>query len=417
VLKRAAFPTALIATLILTACGGNGPAIPQPASTSPAAPAQAPVAAAEEPAPAEEPAADPVVDAAAVAHLYVATNGSDSNPGTKASPFKTIVKASQVAQPGTVVHVAPGNYAGGFTTSRSGTSAARVRFVSDTKWGAKIVPSSATAQTAWLLTGSYVDVVDFHIDGNGGTRWLNGLVSQGSYNKIEGLHVHHIAMRTADCGLNGGSGINAAAHTGGKEVSINGNVVHHIGIAGCHGIHGIYHSSTGEIKNNLIHNIGYGGIHLWHDASHIDIVNNTVFATGIGIIVGTGGFYFNKTKMVDYVNVHNNLVYDNNYGIINSTGDGTIGTHNTYVNNLSFKNVKTNFMIRNATHTGSIIQDPVFSNYQRDGSGDYRIKSTSPAMGYGSPTYAPATDLNGSARPQGGRDDIGAYEYIGTAAR
>src|SRR5260370_36555776 len=51
-------------------------------------------------------------DEAAV-DLYVAPEGSDANSGTPAAPFRSILAASQVAQPGTTRHVAPGMYAGG----------------------------------------------------------------------------------------------------------------------------------------------------------------------------------------------------------------------------------------------------------------------------------------------------------------
>src|SRR6266576_3913853 len=62
--------------------------------------------------------------------LYVSPSGSDSNPGTQAAPFKTILAASQVAQPGTAVHVTPGTYSGGFATATSGTASSPIHYVS-----------------------------------------------------------------------------------------------------------------------------------------------------------------------------------------------------------------------------------------------------------------------------------------------
>jgi len=50
-------------------------------------------------------------------------------------------------------------------------------------------------------------------------------------------------------------------------------------------------------------------------------------------------------------------------------------------------------------------------NYQANGTGDYRLKSTSPAVNKGSATSAPALDIAGVARPRGGAYDIGAYEF------
>jgi hypothetical protein len=43
--------------------------------------------------------------------LYVATNGSDSNPGTLAAPLKTIQRAVDLAQAGTTIQVRGGTYA------------------------------------------------------------------------------------------------------------------------------------------------------------------------------------------------------------------------------------------------------------------------------------------------------------------
>jgi hypothetical protein len=59
--------------------------------------------------------------------------------------------------------------------------------------------------------------------------------------------------------------------------------------------------------------------------------------------------------------------------------------------------------------TGTINADPQFVNYT---AGDYRVKSTSRAVNNGLSTYAPSTDIANVARPQGGRYDIGAYEYV-----
>jgi hypothetical protein len=51
------------------------------------------------------------VTATAATSLYVATNGSDSNVGTQASPLKTIQKAVDRAQPGDTIYLRGGTYA------------------------------------------------------------------------------------------------------------------------------------------------------------------------------------------------------------------------------------------------------------------------------------------------------------------
>lgn len=46
--------------------------------------------------------------------------------------------------------------------------------------------------------------------------------------------------------------------------------------------------------------------------------------------------------------------------------------------------------------------------------GDYRLVADAEAVDAGDATYAPATDIDGTARPQGAAVDIGAYEFIAT---
>jgi hypothetical protein len=342
-------------------------------------------------------------------HLYVAPTGSDSNSGTVSAPFRTILKASKVAKPGTMVHVAAGTYYGGFTTSTSGTASARISYVSTTPWGAKIVPASGTtARTAWSVMGDYNDVIGFEVDGKSNLSWKNGITTGKSNILFQGNHVHHIATDPVMCDGNGGSGLNATHYWYGVNVDMIGNTVDHIGSRGCKYIQGLYMATSGNLKNNIAHDIGNWGIHLWHDAQHINIANNTIAKSGGGITVGGGGFY--HITVTDYVNVSNNIVYGNDKGI---SEQGTNGTHNTYTNNLLYANGKYNtpsVTSASVQHTsGTINADPQFADYAND---NYRVKSTSRAIDNGSATYAPPVDISNIARPQGGRDDIGAYEYV-----
>jgi hypothetical protein len=50
-------------------------------------------------------------------------------------------------------------------------------------------------------------------------------------------------------------------------------------------------------------------------------------------------------------------------------------------------------------------------NYQVNGSGNYRLLSSSPAIDRGTSAKAPTIDYAGVARPRGAAIDIGAYEY------
>ena len=60
---------------------------------------------------------------AQAATYYVSSSGSDSNPGTLTSPWKTIGKANSTLQAGDTVYIRVGTYSGDYVNpSRSGTS-------------------------------------------------------------------------------------------------------------------------------------------------------------------------------------------------------------------------------------------------------------------------------------------------------
>jgi len=343
-------------------------------------------------------------------NFYVSPTGSDTAAGTKAAPFKTLARAAKAAtKPGTTVFVAPGTYAGGIRTTASGSASSRIYWVSTTKWGAKIVPpANSTNKTAWDNRGNYVSIIGFDVDGSKigkGTKWVLGIYTGGSYNVIEGNRVHHMAT-TIPCNSAGGSAIGVDSYYKGVKGDVIGNVVHDIGPAGCTYVQGIYHSTSGTIKNNVVYRVGSAAIHLWHDATDLQIVNNTVSSSVFGIIVGRGDFYFTKAG-ANNVHVHNNIVYDNKYGI---SEQGTTGKGNTYKNNLVTKNTTYNFQLRNGlTHTGTISSEPLFVGYSRTAATpNYQLTASSPAVGRGIATYAPKTDIDGKAR--GSSIDLGAYQ-------
>jgi hypothetical protein len=357
------------------------------------------------------PAPGPASVPSTIYNFHVAPTGSDTNPGNKAAPFKTIERAAKAAVPGTTVHVAPGTYPGGFKTTVSGTAKDRISFVSTVKWGAKIVPpAKSTTPTAWDNRGNYVDIVGFDVDGSAhqaGTRWTAGIYSGGSYDRIEYNHVHHIAT-TIPCTSAGGSGIGVDSYYHGVQSDVIGNSVHDIGPPGCRYIQGIYINTPGSVKNNIVYRIGAAGIQLWHDAHNVIISNNTVSTSNTGIIVGGGDYYYTKGPN-DHTHVYNNIVYDNKIGI---SEQGATGKNNSYHNNLVYQNTTADWRLLNGLmHSDTVAAAPQFVKYTRTGTPDFRLSSTSPAIGKGSATHAHGTDFDGSARTAGTGYDIGAYQH------
>jgi parallel beta-helix repeat protein len=346
-------------------------------------------------------------------NYYVSPTGSDTAAGTKAAPFKTLARAAKAATAaGTTVWVAPGTYAGGIKTTANGTAAARIYWVSTTKWGAKIVPpSSSSNNNAWDNRGNYVSIIGFDVDGTNsgsGTKWTHGIYTGGSYGMIQDNHIHHLA-RSVACTSAGGSAIGVDSYYHGVKTDIVSNVVNDIGPAGCTYVQGIYVSTSGTIKNNLVYRVGAVGIHLWHDATDVVITNNTVTSSNFGMVIGGGDFYYTSAG-ANNVYVANNIVYDNKYGI---SEQGTTGKNNKYVNNLVFQNPTYNISLRNGlVATGTISSNPLFKAYSRTAATpDYHLTTSSPAIGRGTATNAYATDLDGKPRNATTGYDLGAYQH------
>jgi parallel beta-helix repeat protein len=329
---------------------------------------------------------EPLITESSHTNYYVSPAGNNGNDGSQLRPWLTMQHAAKVAQAGATVHVAPGNYSGAITTSASGTSKARIRFVSDRQWGAVI--RAASVDIVWTNLGDYVDIEGFDIAGSTPDT-CDGIINYASYVRIIGNNVHDVGYDPARCVF--GSGIVNHNNRAGHDDDVIGNVVHDIGNFGrAHQLHhGIYHANLrGHIWNNLVYRCEGWGIHLWHAAAEVTIANNTVFNNAYGgILIGDGDDPggFPPGVVNDRTVVSNNLVYRNGlqrgasgYGIEEY---GNTGVNNQYLNNLVYQNGPRDWKLQNGNRAvGSISADPQFVNYQPDGSGDYHLRATSPAI-------------------------------------
>lgn len=341
--------------------------------------------------------------------LYVSPSGSDANPGSRSLPFLTIQRAARAVLPGTTVYVAPGLYMENISTAGKGSKHARIRYVSETKWGAKIIGDGTEA--VWTNHGNYTDISGFDVSGSGRL----GILNRGSHTRISGNHVHDLAI-SGGCTGEGGAGIMNGNYRA-TDGDIIGNVVHDIGVRGaCNAVQGIYHANLrGRIFNNIVYRTSSFGIHLWHAANKVIIANNTTFANGSeemggGIVIGAGdnpgGIVLDHTKVV------NNIVYDNPHASIMEfcySGQNCTGSNNIIENNLVYGN-GSKVSLRAAKVKNTISADPQFIDYQPDGTGNYRLRRTSPAVNKGASADAPRFDIDNRRRPRGAALDIGAYE-------
>jgi hypothetical protein len=374
---------------------------------------------AQAPAPAAPQAMQPLTPRTPITgDVFVTPQGNDAGNGSQQHPWATITHASKMIGPGATVHVAPGHYNEAVVTLVSGTSSARIKYVSEKRWEAVIAPSEGGV-FVWKNTGDYTDIVNFEIAGTS----CNGIGLGGSYQRAAGNNVHNAAD---DCnGAHGGSGINDYEYET-RDNEILGNYVHDVGIGDAlcaqtahRSIQGIYQSNSGgRISNNIAARNCVFGIHLWHAATHATITNNTVvYNLGGGILVGSGDSPCNTTNCLnDNTTVRNNIVAFNGnpvlkgWGIVEGGGGGgKMGTHNQYSHNLSYQNVGGDFAFENHLVCQNCIvgKDPELANPRGD---NFNVGRSSPAVAHGTTADAPSTDYVGKQRTSA---DIGAVNGSG----
>jgi hypothetical protein len=114
---------------------------------------------------------------------YVATTGSDSNPGTMASPFATLQKGVNTAVAGDTVYIRGGTY----SITTPATTGAGINF---TKSG------TATNPINFFAYQAEVPVFDFTNMVISTTGYTHGFVINASYLHFKGLEIRYVPMNT-----------------------------------------------------------------------------------------------------------------------------------------------------------------------------------------------------------------------------
>ena len=343
-----------------------------------------------------------------VGTIFVSPTGNDTTGnGSAGAPYLTIQKAATMVAAGSVVHVLPGTYnAYGMVINTSGTANSRITFISTVKWGAKLRPALDITEGSvgypqnhiFYLNGSYIDIIGFDIApaGGGVTLIQNGIGVAGNNCTVRACKLVDINIVS--------SWVGSALPVTGYSNVIDSNVIFHIGNSALD--HGIYQwGGINTIINNLIGRITGFGVSLWHAVESTFIHGNTVFNCGEGgILVASGE---SAVMLTDGV-ISNNIVYNNGtYGIQESSGE-SVGCQ--YINNIGFGNAIATMYLYTGTGSGTLTANPLFVNYQSDGSGDYHLATGSPAINSGSTTYSPSFDISGKRRSSTA-PSRGAYEY------
>jgi len=337
--------------------------------------------------------------------FYVAMEGSDSNPGTFAEPFRTITHAYSFAAPGVTIIVMPGVYTDyrsrwGLHLDRSGTAANPIVLRSQVPGGAIIDGQNGADRNVGIyLDGSYNIIDGFQIKGSPRT----GISLWGNANQILNNEIHHNGNVT------GGSGV----FSGWDYNTYIGNYVHDNGVPGSNLDHGLYLCGDNEfVANNVIVNNAAYGIHIagYITVSTLKIYNNVVAFNGkSGIILWLA---------LSSADIKNNILYQNGHWGVDSYD--AHGSDVVVDDNVVFGN---GFGDYNFTRGGSdysylvgttIFADPLFLN-SSSSDFDPRLAPDSPAINSGlNLSVLFSTDKDGAPRPLTGPWDLGVFQHSET---
>ena len=395
---------------------------------------------------------------------YVATTGSNSNPGTSAQPWRTLQHAVDTIAAGDTIVVRAGTYQGCWITLTGASNAVKT-LKSD-------IGATVTVQGAY--PGLANEVMRISSGGMPVSYWvIDGLAFSGSSHTnlcIELNNTANVTIRNcafsqsctygvyayscpsllvdnssfssnSSCGVclvgsasdnvtirnntftNGDQGIYAYGNDGEGDGLINNLLITGNKCVNTYG--GLY--LDGVTDSTIANNLAYGtqGDGIWlHGyygaacASNNLIYNNTIVRAGTGnwcvrvsSASGKPAPTGNKIK--------NNILYCDIAGLGSETlyAPGIPGfesDYNVVVDRFSADNGAT--LVSLATWRGYgydahsvLTSDPssLFANYA---GADYHLKSGSPAIDAGMTVAQVTTDKDGAARPQGAAYDIGCYE-------
>ena len=301
--------------------------------------------------------------------FYVAPTGSDSNPGTSASPWLTIQHAASTVPAGSTVYVAAGTYNESINVTVSGTSSAPITFTGESGAivsGTGLTPSTSQTQGLWNIGSatpagvdvSYITIQGFTIENyttsnanacpagiwisgaSNGIQILNNTITNiTTTSEKEGNAFGISAYGTETTAINGlvisGNTVYGLKTGNSETVNVDGNVTNftitnntihdndNIGIdaIGGEGVgpSGYDYARYGEISGNTVYNISainnagegnqYDADGIYCDTcAYVVIERNLVRNCDLNIEVASE----HSGKYSQYVAVRNNLVYNAN---------------------------------------------------------------------------------------------------------
>ena len=313
-----------------------------------------------------------------------ASGGSDSNPGTQAQPYLTLVKLQTSLLPGQAGALRAGTY---------GTSATYHNLSASGTSGNQIVvqnyPGERVTVKGYLdLRGSYTTIRNLHIDGSNtalvptdkcGAQTL-GITAPGTNNIFEWCEIYH---STAPRG--------SAFVVSGNNLIIRYCTMHDLGF--CHAFdHGIYigDGNDSQAYGNWMWNNSNGwALHFYSAPNRARFYANVADAMGVGVVFGDDGA-LTCTDNWAYNNVFINMVGMTTQSgfVFQGAGIGgaapVAGSNNVFRDNCVFNCPGGVGTQANVTITGNITSNPLFVDPPNR---DYRLQAGSPCAAYGLPDF------------------------------
>ncbi len=383
------------------------------------------------------------------ATYYVATNGSDSAPGTLNAPFKSFAQGVGVLQPGDSLII------------REGIWTEQIRLAPLKKTGTPGNYITIAGYPGETVIIRYADLIEkgngpINARGNLGYLVFENLVLDG-INSTNGTGWqirdgnHHFILRNLEIRNFKYNGLYISA----SDVQVTNCKIHdQVSVSGLPGErwYGIYFHDglNGLIEGNDIYNNPGGGIQAYPgEISNLIIRNNTLHHNNYlvtsaveGIIVFQGG-----TTRVTGVQIYNNLIYLNGekqpfpgksggirvangasstkiwnntiygnkgWGINIQTGVSGPPGGTVVQNNIIFENTAGQIIDAgsDSTLTHNLTTDPKFIKVE---SFNFKLQELSPAIDAGITLSTVTTDIMNFPRPYGSAYDMGAYE-VGTSS-
>jgi Right handed beta helix region/Protein of unknown function (DUF1565) len=331
--------------------------------------------------------------------FYVSVSGSDSNPGTLGSPWRTVQKALDTLGPGQIAYVRRGTYTQNLVMTRAGTPTAPITIRNYPGETVVLRAGSGAKDNNYPLQlqsgAAYVRFRGLVVEGATGPSTANVYASEGAHDiefsacedrksQRQGFFTDRTtsSIQIIDCYIhdNGGSG----PPNGDHNLYVEGK--HHL-IADC-----------------LIKNAPNGfDVQIYPSNDGVIVTENTIVGALLdGIILGSGAdSTTNNATLIDNV-----IAFNGRYGISTYWG-GAMGTGNVASTNVVWRNALGQLDGDGITYTANTIADPRFVDRVN---GNFHLRAGSPAVDTALIGYALPYDLNGTGRPQGLGPDIGAYE-------